>query len=137
MNALTAERVALAALLAERVGEGWQVHRTVPEDLTGRDVVLQPASPYVKPDDEFLDFAGASVECEQSVDIVVLVGADTNEGVHDAIDDALAGVVPALAGSAWHVTATSKIQTFATSMWTTYGMTLSVVRTTTLSTPQE
>lgn len=136
MNALTTERIALAALLTEQVGEAWQVHRTVPEDLTGHDIVLQPASPYVKPDDEFLDFAGAAVECEQAVDIVVLVSADSNEGVHDAIDEALAGVVPALAGSAWHVTTTSRIQTFSTSLWTTYGMTLSVARTTTLS-PQE
>ncbi len=136
MSALTAARVALAALLTEQVGEAWQVHRTVPEDLTGRDVVLQPASPYVKPDDEFLD-VGDDVEVEQSVDIVVLVSADTNEGVHDAIDEALAAVVPALAGSAWHVTTTSRVQTFSTSLWTTYGMTLSVVRTTTLSTHQE
>lgn len=117
-NTITQVRHALAAHLSSELTDV-VVHDHVPDQLTGLDVVLQPA-------DDYLRDAGtlAGLEFALQIEIHVLVTGEDNNTVHDLIDSTLARLAPAIASARWEDVRCSGLGTFSTSEWTAYGVAL-------------
>lgn len=123
MNALTTARESLAGKLREAAPAGVTVWDHVPDDLTGRDVVLQPGPDYVVPAD-----TSTGAEYVVTVECHLLISGETNATTHAAADELVAAVLPAVNGSRWVIAGMTRLDAFATSEWTTYGIAVTLQR---------
>lgn len=117
MNVITEARTDLKAILEAAAPEGTEVHDHVPEALSGRDVVIQPAAPLITP----------ALLTEQYVvrfNVVCITTGEDNAGVHRFVDDHLSALIPALVASSWEYleSTLTRITTFSTSEWGGYGV---------------
>lgn len=116
----------LAALLTGAVDAAATVHPYVPESLSGRDVVIQPAANSLVPS------TVAAGSYDVRFNVLLLVGGEDNATVHDLVAEHLSAVVPALDASAvWELVdgTQTRITTYATSEWTSYGVGFDVTAT--------
>lgn len=117
---ITQTRSELAEVLTAAIPTA-AVHRVIPEDLTGFDIVLQPGDEYVKPSDDTYDPAEFTLTCQ----IHILVSGETNQATHDALDAALTTALPTVLSAGWSVSRVTGIQVWETSEWTSYGIAVS------------
>lgn len=124
MNVITEARTDLKAILAGAAPSGTEVHDHVPEALSGRDVVIQPAQPLIAPamlDDQYAI----------RLNVVAITTGEDNAGVHRFVDEHLSALIPALVASPWEYLEASltRINTYNTSEWGGYGVSFDVEAT--------
>lgn len=123
MTALTALRKGLAASLGEALAEDARTtcHDHVPEELTGRDVIVTYAPDALLPSETYdpREFVAA-------LEVFVLVGGEANAEVHDAISDLLPPVLASLHAGEWQVRGTSRLVSYETDAWASYGVSVTV-----------
>lgn len=138
MNDITAARADLATILLAAYGTDPEVvvDTYVPEELAERHIVIQlPANSVTGTP----ALAGGVTYYELTLEVYLLLAGLGNAEVHDAADDFLARVLPAIhASHAWRVVegSISNVQTIQTAQGATPGIKLSVTATLTID-PQE
>lgn len=127
MSALKAGRALLAAdLTAALEGTGVTVHGTVPEALTGLDLVVQAADPFLAPGETF---AG---EWEVSYDLILCVELLSNAQAIEDLEDHLVAVLAAVAGTEYGVDRVTRPGPVHTAEWVAHAVTVTVSRFVTL-----
>ena len=111
------------ALKEVLAGDPASVWDHVPEDLTGRDVVVVPASNFLLPSETF-----DPREYVATVEVYALAGGEDNETVTRAVCDLLALAAPALADADYAISSTSRLLAYQTSTWTAYGISITCSR---------
>lgn len=104
-------------------GDPASVWDYVPEELTGRDIVIVPAPNYLMPSETF-----DPREFIATVEVYVLIGGEDNETVTKASADLLSVVVPALAQAGYATEGTSRLLAYQTTNWTAYGISVTCSR---------
>lgn len=124
MNVLAEARHDLHETLTAAVPDGTAAWDHVPEELTGRDVAIQPGRPHIAP-------ATLAEQYDVRLTVVLLLGLEDNQTVHTLVDEHLSALVPAALAGGWQVDtgSMSDLRTLATSNWTSYGVTFDVTAT--------